>query len=56
MATGPNTTPAAGGCLLALAIVVGATAGFYFSQPSAGLLVGGGVGALLATLVWLRNR
>jgi hypothetical protein len=56
MATGPNTTPAAGGCLLALAIVVGAATGFYFGQPSAGLLIGGVAGALLATFVWLRNR
>ncbi len=56
MATGPTSTPAAGGCLLALAIVVGAAGGFYLGQPSAGLLIGGGAGALLAVLVWLLDR
>jgi hypothetical protein len=56
MATGPTSTPAAGGCLLALAIGVGAAGGFYFGQPSAGLLIGGVAGALLAVLVWLLDR
>jgi uncharacterized membrane protein (UPF0136 family) len=56
MATGPTSTPAAGGCLLALAIVVGAAIGFFVGQPSIGLLAGGGAGALLAVLVWVLDR
>jgi hypothetical protein len=56
MANGPKSTPAAGGCLLAFAIVAGAAGGFYVGQPSIGLLAGGVAGAVLAALVWLIDR
>lgn len=56
MANEPNSTPAAGGCLLALAIVIGAAGGYAFGQASIGLLAGCVAGALLAGLVWALDR
>ena len=49
-------SPAAGGILLAIATMLGAFIGATQRQPSAGLLIGLGVGALLALGVWLLDR
>jgi predicted acyltransferase len=46
----------AGGCLLAISILIGAFAGMVLRQSSIGVLVGGGVGLLLLGLVWVRER
>jgi hypothetical protein len=46
----------AGGIVLAVAIGVGAITGIVFRQPSAGLVTGIGVGALIAIVLWLMDR
>jgi hypothetical protein len=46
----------AGGILLALGLMLGAVTGVVLGQPSAGLLIGGGIGAALAFLLWWRDR
>jgi hypothetical protein len=51
-----NKTNVAGGCLLALSIMVGAVAGVLTQQATLGLLAGFGAGLALLTLVWLLNR
>ena len=56
--TGPDPRPssAAGGSLLALAIVAGAAIGIAMGQPTIGALAGLGVGILLFLLIWLVGR
>jgi zinc transporter ZupT len=49
-------TPAAGGALVAVSAIVGAVVGYLWNQPSLGFLLGLGVGAALATAVWLGDR
>ena len=46
----------AGGSILAIAIIAGTVAGIIVGQPSIGILVGTGAGALLALLFWLNER
>lgn len=48
--------PAAGGVIMAITTTVGAIWGAREGQPSAGLLTGLGVGAVLAVLVWVLDR
>lgn len=52
----PSKSPRAGGALIALLIMGGAIAGGLMGQPSAGLLIGAGAGALIALALWLRDR
>ena len=52
----PRRSPQAGGSILAGAMLVGAIGGVIVGQPSIGFLVGASVGALLAILLWLRDR
>lgn len=48
--------PATGaGAIIALAIMVGAVGGGLKGQPSAGLLAGAAVGAVIALLLWWRD-
>jgi uncharacterized membrane protein len=47
---------AAAGALLALAILAGAIIGMVMHQPSAGVVGGVVVGAIVAVLYWLRDR
>ena len=56
--TDPDPRPgsAAGGSLLALAIVAGAAIGIAMGQPTIGALSGLGVGILLFLLIWLVGR
>lgn len=46
----------AGGVLLAVGAVVGAVVGYLWEQPSLGLVLGLGVGAITAAAVWLGDR
>jgi uncharacterized BrkB/YihY/UPF0761 family membrane protein len=46
----------AGGIFLFLGFTIGAVAGGILGQPSAGLLAGGAIGAVLALLIWARDR
>lgn len=46
----------AGGSLLAFGMIAGVVTGTLCGQPSIGFLVGLGVGAALALLVWWRAR
>jgi UDP-N-acetylmuramyl pentapeptide phosphotransferase/UDP-N-acetylglucosamine-1-phosphate transferase len=53
----PETpTPVAGGCLIAAGCVIGTLVGMKYHQSSLGILVGVGVGVVLAVLIWLRER
>ena len=49
----PRWTTLSGGCLLALAILVGAAVGLAWRQPTIGMLAGLGAGLALLALVWL---
>jgi len=55
MTTGKKN-PTGAGAIIALLIVAGAILGGLMGQPSAGLLIGAGLGALIALLLWLRER
>jgi uncharacterized BrkB/YihY/UPF0761 family membrane protein len=46
----------AGGFLLAVGIMGGAVIGGLMGQPSAGLLAGGALGALIALALWFLDR
>ena len=46
----------AGGIFVALGLLVGAIAGIALDQPSAGMVIGFGVGAAIAALIWLFDR
>tara|TARA_R110000824_G_scaffold110723_1_gene258888 strand:+ start:385 stop:588 length:204 start_codon:yes stop_codon:yes gene_type:complete len=45
-----------GGVFIAIGAIVGAIAGGFLGQPSAGLLAGLALGALAALLIWWRGR
>ena len=49
-------SPAAGGVLLALGAIGGATIGFVLRQPTLWFLGGIGVGGLAALAIWWRGR
>jgi hypothetical protein len=48
--------PRAAGVILAAAILIGAVVGVAQGQPSAGVIIGVGLGALIALLLWLWDR
>ena len=50
----PNTK--AGGCFLTLSILAGFGAGLALGDPLKGVVVGTGIGAALALLLWLVDR
>lgn len=52
----PPPEPRAAGAFIALAVIAGATAGMVLHEPSAGILIGGAVGGLVALALWLRDR
>ena len=53
---GNSNAPLAGGFLLCIALLAGALTGVFLGQPSMGILAGAGIGLLLLTLIWLRDR
>ena len=46
----------AGGSLIALGSIAGTFGGGVLGQPVIGLLLGFGLGTLLAVVIWLRDR
>ncbi|EQB07371.1 hypothetical protein L288_09705 [Sphingobium quisquiliarum P25] len=48
--------PTGAGAIIAFLILGGTIAGGLMGQPSAGLLAGAALGALIALLLWLRER
>ncbi|MCI4589938.1 hypothetical protein MOK15_07515 [Sphingobium sp. BYY-5] len=48
--------PTGAGAIIALLILAGAIGGGMLGQPSIGLLAGGGLGILIALLLYLRER
>ena len=55
MTTGKKN-PTGAGAIMAVLILAGTIAGGMMGQPSLGLLAGGALGALIALLLWLRER
>lgn len=49
-------TARAGGCFLTLCILGGFVAGLMIGNPMKGILIGTGIGAVLAVLLWLIDR
>lgn len=56
MEPSPKRAPLAGGFVIALTTLVGAFVGALQRQPSLGLVIGLGAGALLALGIWLLDR
>jgi hypothetical protein len=52
----PLASPVAGGCLLALSLLVGVAVGTVLRQPSLGFLAGLGAGLLFLGVTWLLAR
>lgn len=52
----PPRSPAAGGALIALGAIGGATAGFFLRQPTQGFLIGIAAGIAVAVAIWLADR
>ncbi len=51
-----TSKPLAGGCFLTICILGGFIVGLAINDPMKGVILGTGVGALLATALWLINR
>lgn len=51
-----SKTPMAGGLALAIGAVAGTIWGVAERQPSAGMLIGLSIGAIVAIVIWLRDR
>ena len=52
-----NSQPrVAGGIFVALGLLLGAIVGVAVDQPSAGMIIGMGIGAVIAVGVWLFDR
>jgi hypothetical protein len=49
-------TARAGGCFLTLCILAGFAAGLAIGNPMKGVLIGTGIGAVIAVLLWLIDR
>jgi hypothetical protein len=49
----PDRRPLAGGCFLTVFILLGFVAGLAIENPLKGTLIGTGIGAALAVLLWL---
>jgi hypothetical protein len=52
----PNRPTAAGGCLIALAIIAGVVVGAATHEPTIGILAGIAIGIAASVAVWLRDR
>jgi hypothetical protein len=51
-----GSTSRAGGCFLALFLMLGFLFGLSIRNPLKGVLIGLGIGIVLATLTWLIDR
>ena len=51
-----SLNPLAGGCFLTICILGGFVVGLAINDPMKGVMLGTGLGALLATALWLINR
>ncbi len=49
-------TTKAGGCFLTFCILAGGAGGIAIGNPMKGILIGTGIGILLAVLLWLIDR
>ena len=56
MAGSPPRPSAAGGFLIAAGVLGGAIIGFVLRQPTAGLLIGAGLGTAAALALWAIDR
>ncbi len=54
--TDSSPPSAAGGVLVALGSILGAAVGFAIGEATAGFLIGLGLGAVGALLIWWRDR
>jgi len=54
--TRKSPSPMAGGFAIAVLSILGVLGGSMCGQPSLGLLVGAGLGVLIAIAVWLVDR
>jgi hypothetical protein len=52
----PARTTQAGGCFLAIFILAGFVYGLASQNPMKGVLLGTGIGIVLAVLIWLFDR
>jgi len=52
----PTRTTQAGGCFLAIFILAGFVYGLASQNPMKGVLLGTGIGIVLAVLIWLLDR
>jgi len=52
----PKRTSTGPGCMMLIAIIIGTVIGLRNHQPSAGLVIGMGVAALIAVASWLWDR
>jgi hypothetical protein len=56
MAPAMPSTSKAGGCFLTVCILAGFPLGLAIGNPMKGILIGTGVGILLAVVTWLVDR
>jgi hypothetical protein len=57
MSNTENSQPRlAGGIFIAFGLLLGAIGGVVMDQPSAGMVIGLGIGAAIAVIVWLFDR
>ncbi len=52
----PPRNPAAGGFLIAMGAIIGAFGGVFFGESTRGLFAGVAIGAVLAIIIWWRDR
>ena len=50
-----NSSPSAGGALIALGAIAGAAIGFLVGQATPGFLIGIGLGVAASLLIWWRG-
>ena len=56
MARRSSSKPVAGGCFLTIFILAGFVLGLAINDPMKGVIIGTGIGIVLATGLWLINR
>ena len=56
MARRSSPKPVAGGCFLTIFILAGFVLGLAINDPMKGVVIGTGIGIVLATGLWLINR